>query len=278
MVLRIFLGLLLCVGLAALGTIGWLATHGSAHQMQAAASQAPKPVQVIVSSAQLHAGSLLRPTDLQSHPFPPDALVAGAIVDTPDARNHLVGALLRISIPAGGVVLPSDVVVPGDHGYLAAVLTPGMRAISVGVDAISGNAGLIWPGDHVDLILTQSLDDAAVPLGHRMVAETVVTNMRVIATDQDLVRGELPSSNGVGSRTITLEASQAQAERVSIASRMGRLSLALCALDGTEAAPPAQAVWSGDVSPALAMGDHGGKPDDAVHLYDGTGDAKEFHF
>ena len=49
---------------------------------------------------------------------------------------------------------------PGDHGFLAAVLAAGMRAVTVGVDATTGAAGLIWPGDRVDLILTQTIQAA----------------------------------------------------------------------------------------------------------------------
>ena len=65
--------------------------------------------------------------------------------------------MVRRSMVADEPVLPADVMRPGDHGFLAAVLEPGRLAVTVGVDAITGTAGLIWPGDHVDLILTQSM-------------------------------------------------------------------------------------------------------------------------
>ena len=64
-----------------------------------------------------------------------------------------------------------------------------MRAVSVGVDPVSGTAGLIWPGDRVDLVLTQSIEDKDQPSDRRVSGETVLTNLRVIAVDQQLVQG-----------------------------------------------------------------------------------------
>ena len=98
-----------------------------------------------------------------------------------------------------------DVMRPGDHGFLAAVLLPGMRAVTVGVDAITGTAGLIWPGDRVDLILTQRSWNAACRSGHRVAAETVLTD---VAGDRHRPAAR-PGAHSIGSeqpaRTVTLE-------------------------------------------------------------------------
>jgi pilus assembly protein CpaB len=100
--------------------------------------------------------------------------------------------MIRRSVSEGQPILPSDVVRPGDHGFLAAVPGPNMRAITVAVDAVSGTAGLIWPGDRIDLILTQMLDDPALAAGRRVAAETVLSDVRVIAVDQQIVQGQAP--------------------------------------------------------------------------------------
>ena len=63
--------------------------------------------------------------------------------------------MVRRSLSEGDVVRDGDVMRPGDHGFLAAVLEPGMRAVTIAVDNTTGLAGLIWPGDQVDLILTR---------------------------------------------------------------------------------------------------------------------------
>ena len=71
---------------------------------------------------------------------------------------------------------------PGDRGFLAAALGPGMRAVTVPVSAKTGVAGFVFPGDRVDLVLTQTVTgDDGQPL---KAAETVLRNLRVLATDQ----------------------------------------------------------------------------------------------
>ncbi len=67
--------------------------------------------------------------------------------------------------PSASRLSAGSVVKPGERGFLAAVLEPGMRAISVPVDEAAGNAGLIFPGDRVDLILTQTLSAEGDPAG-----------------------------------------------------------------------------------------------------------------
>ena len=67
----------------------------------------------------------------------------------------------------------ADVLRPRDRGFLASVLAPDSRAISINVDAESGVSGLIWPGDYVDVVLTQ-VNDKADP-AHRALSETVFT-------------------------------------------------------------------------------------------------------
>ena len=146
--------------------------------------------------------------------------------------------MVRRSLSIGDIVHSQDVMRPGDHGFLAAVLGPGMRAVSVGVDAITGAAGLIWPGDSVDLILTQVISDPALPIGRRIAAETVLTDVRVIAIDQQLVQGVAPDGTEGKARTVTMEVTPAQAERVSVASRIGKLSLAVRSADRVSPAPP----------------------------------------
>jgi pilus assembly protein CpaB len=112
---------------------------------------------------------------------------------------------------------------------MAAVLSPGMRAVTINVDAASGSSGLIWPGDRVDLILTQMNNDPGAALGRRVSAHTVLTNVRVVAVDSQLVSA--PNRNTAGldaqNRTVTLEVDEDQAQRVSVGMRLGRLSVSV---------------------------------------------------
>jgi pilus assembly protein CpaB len=175
---------------------------------------------------------------------------------------------------------------PGDHGFLAAVLGPDTRAVTVGVDMVSGTAGLIWPGDRVDLILTQTIDRPTVSSGHRFAAETVLSNVRVIAIDQQLVQGASPdTAEAKPARTVTLEVAATEAERVAVAERLGRLSLVVRSADQTaaprpglpgEAAAVPNTTWAGDVSPALNHTDQGAP--NTVRVFQGASEGKEFHF
>ncbi len=276
--MRILLALMVTLSLAGLTAVGWLLVHPAPVAVtRQAAAPVPVSVSVIVASRVVHAGELMRLDDLAVASFPTQAVPPNALRDTAANRAGLSGALLRVTIPSGGLVLSQDLVRPGDHGYLAAVLTPGARAVSIGVDAVAGVAGLVWPGDYVDLIMTQIIDDPGTPAGHRMAAETVLTGLRVIATDQSLVRGEAPASTTEPTRTITLEATPEQAERISIASRLGHLSLSVCSIASCAGTHPAISLtWGSDISPALAQGSSG--DGSILHLFNGAAEQKDFHF
>ena len=124
----------------------------------------------------------------------------GTYPDSITARTGLRGAMIRRSLTPNEPIVAGDVLAPGDRGFLAAVLGTGMRAVTVGVDSVSGTAGLIWPGDRVDLLLTQSMDDKDQPRDRRISGETVMTNLRVIAVDQQLVQGGQGNQTNPGPR------------------------------------------------------------------------------
>jgi pilus assembly protein CpaB len=282
MAVRIALFALMALGLAGFGTVAWIATrsHSSIHRTVAA----PEKIAILVAARPLQAGRLLGPSDLSSAAMPATAAPPGASRDTPSDRAGLIGAMIRHPVVAGQPILPPDVMRPGDHGFLAAVLAPGMRAVTVGVDAISGSAGLIWPGDRVDLVLTQEIADPRLPLGKRLAAETVLTDVRVIAIDQHLVEGANP--NGLEAdlnRTVTLEVTPRQAEDVAVATRLGRLSLVVRAADAAKpgARPPAPPgiAWANQVSPALDIARPAAPEGGAtLRVFRGTTGAEEAHF
>jgi pilus assembly protein CpaB len=282
MVLRVVFFALMALGLVGFGTVAWISSRPPAVAKTVAVELSQK-VAVIAVARPIHAGSLLRPEDLASKELPRREIAPDTTLDTPDTRRDLSGAMVRHGLATGDLIHPADVMHPGDHGFLAAVLLPGMRALTVGVDAITGTAGLIWPGDQVDLILTLVLPDNAASPGHRVAAETVLTDVRVIAIDQQLVQGASPGSSEQPARTVTLEVNRDQAERVSVATRLGRLSLAVRSADTAHQQPdphvPSGTVWASDVSAALNH-DHDVSPhaDQAVRVFPGAADSKEFHF
>jgi pilus assembly protein CpaB len=235
MFLRIVVGFLVLVGLGGLG-LALIASLNSAPAPQPVAASLPAPPppapvvmhHVITASRAVRAGTLLLVEDLATRDVAEGDEPAGSFPDTIASRDRLRGAMVRRTLNADEIILSGDVLRPGDRGFLAAVLRPGMRAITVGVDPVSGTAGLIWPGDRVDLVLTQTSDDKDQPIDRRVFSETVLSDVRVIAVDQQMVQGGQGSTSGgaaPANRTVTLEASPFDAEKVTTAARLGKLSL-----------------------------------------------------
>ncbi|MEQ9349769.1 MAG: Flp pilus assembly protein CpaB, partial [Alphaproteobacteria bacterium] len=144
------------------------------------------------------------------------------VVQSDDAGEIFVGAVVRSGIAEGEPITTGRVVRPGDRGFLAAVLQPGHRAISVAVNATSGISGFVFPGDRVDLILTHAVQYEDRPPRHA--AETIMSDVRVLAIDQstDDQEGEPTLA-----KTATLEVTPRQAEVIGVASELGHLSLSL---------------------------------------------------
>ncbi len=188
-------------------------------------------VDVLVAAQSLAAGSLLGVDDLRWQPWPEDnvdpAFVTRPTEGADDTVQTLTGSVVRRPIAPTTPLTLDSVLKPGDRGFLAAVLAPGKRAISISVNETTGLAGLVFPGDRVDLLLTHRAQDAAgfgaVP-GSRQASETVLSDIRVLALDQ-----RLESIDGVAeqARTATLEVSPTQAETVALARSMGDLTLTL---------------------------------------------------
>ena len=285
MILRVIFFALMTFGLLGLGFIGYVATRPPTEIVAAAA--AAKPVTVLVgvltAAHDIPAGCLLKPADLATKKIPQASVPADATMDTEDERRGLYGAMVRRSMAFGEVVRLDDALRPGDHGFLAAVLKGDMRAVTVGVDAISGTAGLIWPGDRVDLILTQTIAETWLPIGRRIVAETVVSDVRVIAIDQRMVEGAANSGPAPEARTVTLEVNKSDAQGIQVAVRLGRLSLSVRPADGgadpnPKAGGPIGTTWASDISPALAGDIQPPVVSRAMKVWQGTGDGKDFKF
>jgi pilus assembly protein CpaB len=261
MPLRLILSGLLLLTALGLGLVGYQVTRPPKTLTITVVPEAPPPpltVDVLAAAHSLPAGTLMKEEDFATRTVPSADVPQGALTNAPEVRAGLRGALLRHYLDSGDILMAGHVLHPRDRGFLAAVLAPGARAISVGVDAISGDGGLIWPGDRVDMILTQELGEKDAPLARRFVGETVLNDVRVVAVDQSITQGAVASGdNATGrlARTVTLEVTPPQAERTAVAERLGKITLAIRAVDGVaEATGYRVSVYGSDVSPALADG------------------------
>lgn len=139
----------------------------------------------------------------------------------PDAVDKLKEGRARNPIYQGEPINEKKIVLPGDKGFMAAILPKGHRAISVRISAETGAGGFILPNDKVDVLLTRKL-----PGSERQMSETVLTNVRVLAIDQTYRQDDKGGQVVVG-KTATVELDPVQAEVLSMVESSGQLSLAL---------------------------------------------------
>ena len=203
----------------------------------AAAAPAPVPMgpEVLVATRALPVGTILDPTALKYQPWPKD-LIEGAYYqkDTSDMQA-LIGTVVRNPISAGQPMTQGALVKPGDRGFLAAALGPGMRAVTVPVSSQSSVAGFIFPGDRVDMMLTQTVAGGGdgPPL---KTAETIMRNLRVLATDQSTSSGKDEAGNTIvrSFSLVTLEVTPKIAEQIQVAQTLGSLSMSLRSIADTQ--------------------------------------------
>lgn len=231
--------LMAAAGVAALGGVtvarNWLDAQRATIESRLAEIRQPEPIQtvpVLVAAHDVPGGSFIKAEHLDWADFPEDAVLDTYL--TRDAENPaaqtdaLDGAVIRHGLVAGEPIVEGRLVRPGERGFLAAVLKPGLRAVSVPINATTGISGFIFPGDRVDLLLTHKIPGDEV----RLASETVLRDLRVLAVDQRT--DDQDDAPAVG-RTVTLEVDADQSEVIAVAMQMGTLSLALRSLAMPEA-------------------------------------------
>src|SRR5262249_48570893 len=151
--LRLSIIMVLLLATAALGLIAYNMNLPKPVVQVTENTPAPVTIGYFVAAHPLPAGTLAREEDFTVRSVFPDSVPSGAIIDTPEVRIGLRGSPVRTFLDTGSLVTSQNVLRPRDRGFLASVLAPGTRAISINVDAESGVSGLIWPGDYVDVVL-----------------------------------------------------------------------------------------------------------------------------
>ena len=255
----------------------------SAPQAQAAAVVEAQGPKVLVAQRALPVGTIIT-ADAIGYQLWPEELVQDAyFLDGEADVSQLIGTVVRHPITAGEPVTQGSLVSPGDRGFLAAALTPGMRAITVPVDAQSGVAGFVFPGDRVDMVLTQEIQGDE---GQNLKAsETILRNLRVLATDQSTSQNTVDGKTEVRAfRTVTLEVTPTIAEKVAVAQTVGTLSLALRSLADNQGELE-RAIAAGDLvipdnatpqEEARLLREVAGRPDDSKGTYVTGGDVSRF--
>ena len=207
---------------------------------EAAAAGVPAPVidgpEVLVATKSLPVGTILDATALKFQPWPKELVDNAYYLRPKTDLQSLIGTVVRNAITAGQPVTQGALVKPGDRGFLAAALGPGMRAVAVPVSQTTGVAGFVFPGDRIDLVLTQSVDGQGGADARALkVSETIIRNIRVLATDQrtDNTAGEDGKTPVTTFTTVTVEATPRIAEQIAVAQQLGTISLSLRSLADT---------------------------------------------
>lgn len=203
----------------------------------AAPTAVAKPVetgpQVLVATRALPVGTIITAEAFRYQPWPEELVEQAYFIkddETSIPMEQLVGTVVRNAVTAGQPITQGSLVKPGDRGFLAAALGPGMRAITVPVSALTGVAGFVFPGDRVDLMLTQNVAGDTGPA--LKVSETIMRNLRVLATDQRSKSSVDDKGNTVVDKykLVTLEVTPSIAEKITVAQSIGTLSLSLRSL------------------------------------------------
>lgn len=203
---------------------------GAASPQAEAAQEAAKGPKVLVAQRGLPVGTIITADSVSFQMWPKEMVQDAYFIDGNTDINKLLGTVVRYPITAGQPVTQGALVAPGDRGFLAAALGAGMRAVTIPVSAKTGVGGFVFPGDHVDLMLTQTVQDkdGGNPL---KATETILRNVRVLATDQSTETTVEEGKTVVRAfRTVTLEVTPKIAEKISVAQTIGTLSLALRSL------------------------------------------------
>ncbi|MFS0735767.1 Flp pilus assembly protein CpaB [Sphingomonas sp. 1P06PA] len=246
--LALLIGALVMAGVSALMARSLFT--GSVAPTAQAAIPAPVPLgpEVLVATRALPVGTIIGPDSFKYQPWPKDLVEKAYFIKGEADPAALQGTVVRYPVTAGQPLTQGALVKPGDRGFLAAALGPGMRAVTLPVSAQSSVAGFIFPGDRVDVMLTQDVAGGGdgPPL---KVSETVMRNVRVLATDQrtDNVVNEEGKTVVTTFSTVTVEATPKIAEKLAVAQTIGSISLSLRSIaDNT--AELERAIAAGEVS------------------------------
>jgi pilus assembly protein CpaB len=246
-VILFLIALLLAGGTATL-VRSWLAQRPTVAAAPPPPPQAPQK-SILVAGAAITRGEILKPGDLVWRPWPDSAIAADFVVSGAQPQQSFAGWVAREPFVAGEPIVKAKIIAPGDRGFLAAVLKPGMRAVSVAVDQTTDVSGFIFPGDRVDMLINLSLPaEGGGGNGYQhKAAETVLRDIRVIAIDQRL---DSKDGQAVVARTVTIEVTPKQSEIVALAADMGKLSLSLRSLVGAPHPEPDMVALTGPTTDA----------------------------
>src|SRR5437868_4262096 len=198
----------IAAGAAALLVRGMLG--GGTQTVQASLPPPAITTDVLVAAKEVPPGQALDAASVRWEAWPKSSIASSFI--TKDAQPDIAKAIARVVVRSplvpGEPVTDANTVHTDSAGFLAATVTPGMRAVAIPVTADSAAGGFILPNDRVDVILTHDVSGGVGTKDFQ--SETLLRNVRFLAIDQTS-KPQKDSDSQVG-KTATLELSEGQAE------------------------------------------------------------------
>ena len=198
-------------GIAAFLARNWMLTRGVASPSA--------DTTIVVATTPLGFGATLTAENTTEIKWAARTIPEGAFA----TRQDLLKGGRRIvltSISRNEPVLSSKITKPGQRGSLSTLLDEGKRAVTVRVDDERGVGGFLQPGDRVDVVLIRTAESGK----SESYSDLILQNMKVLAVDQ--VAGDRAEKPTIP-KAVTLEVSPEEAQKVLLATNIGRLSLIL---------------------------------------------------
>lgn len=215
---------------------------------------------ILVATTALKYGSEITAESVQAMDWPVNALPAGSF-ESLEALNDGGKRIVLTPIAANEPILLAKLSGKDGRAALSNLLEPGMRAVSIRVDDITGVAGFVTPGDRVDVLLTRQktaqqtegeLTTAATPTSE-LASEVILQNVKILTTDQS---ADQSATQATVARAVTVEVNSADAQKVALAQQLGTLYLLLRSAGDAAAADSDELSASGfdtkNVQPASA--------------------------
>ena len=195
----------------------------------AVAPKQEKTLRMVVATRDMPIGTLLKKGDLKLVNYPEKDVPKGAVFQLANAENRVLMVPLNTNEPVLRGKLSDMTTVEG----VSSTIDRGKRAVSVQVTDVSGVAGLIQPGSHVDVLFTRpgSMAEAT--------TSTILQNLRVISTGRTVAVGQTVDPRAPKSPTVTLEMTPEETQKLELAKSEGKISLSLRnPLDSAQSANP----------------------------------------
>jgi pilus assembly protein CpaB len=279
---------MLLAGFAAMTTAVLTKSWMDRQTPQAPPVSTQSTTEILVIARDVAAGTALGSDDLRYERWPEHDLTPRMIVRQPDSdpKSQFVGQIARRPLNEGEPLWGASLLRTDALGVLAGMLAPGSRAVSIAITSSSAVSGFVTPGDKVDIVLAadlrNTLDQGSTDKSdviQRFVAETVLTDIRVLAIDQQIARGR--DGGALQGKTATVEVTPKQAEILTAAGMLGQLQLVLRGLPAEKGAeaptavppdgrPSPDANFTGDIESSKALQTMLSPRVIAHHLHSGT--------